>query len=73
LADHETADVAIVGGSLAGLQAALTLGRAVRSVAVIDDGHPRKARFWTNPGLLGPCARATTEQPRGQKGRIKMT
>ena len=33
----------IVGGSLAGLQAALTLGRAARSVAVIDDGHPRNA------------------------------
>jgi thioredoxin reductase len=43
LADQETADVAIVGGSLAGLQAALTLGRAVRSVAVIDDGRPRNA------------------------------
>lgn len=39
----ETVDVAIVGGSMAGLQAALTLGRAVRSVAVIDDGHPRNA------------------------------
>jgi hypothetical protein len=25
----------------------------------------------TNPGLLGPCARATTEQPWGQNGHIK--
>lgn len=40
---EETVDVAIVGGSMAGLQAALTLGRATRSVAVIDDGHPRNA------------------------------
>ena len=40
---EDTVDVAIVGGSMAGLQAALTLGRAVRSVAVIDDGHPRNA------------------------------
>jgi thioredoxin reductase len=39
----EQVDVAVVGGSVAGLQAALTLGRAMRSVAVIDDGHPRNA------------------------------
>jgi hypothetical protein len=24
--------------------------------------------FLTRPGLLGPCARATTEQPSGQNG-----
>jgi hypothetical protein len=27
--------------------------------------------FVTKPRLLGPCARATTEQPRGQNGHIK--
>lgn len=43
MADSDTVDVAIVGGGMTGLQAALTLGRAVRSVAVIDDGHPRNA------------------------------
>lgn len=35
---------------------------------------PRQAPdgpFLTRPGLLGPCARATTEQPRGQNGHIK--
>ncbi len=37
-------DVVIVGGSLAGLQAALTLGRACRRILVIDDSHPRNAR-----------------------------
>ena len=36
-------DVAIIGGSNAGLSAALTLGRARRNVAVIDDGTPRNA------------------------------
>ncbi|WP_426571252.1 NAD(P)/FAD-dependent oxidoreductase [Aquihabitans sp. McL0605] len=33
-------DVAIVGGSMAGLTAALVLGRARRRVVVIDAGHP---------------------------------
>lgn len=36
-------DVAVIGGSNAGLSAALTLGRGRRSVAVIDDSQPRNA------------------------------
>ena len=36
-------DVAIVGGSNAGLSAALTLGRSRRDVVVIDDSVPRNA------------------------------
>lgn len=34
-------DVAVIGGSLAGLQAALTLGRARRRVLLFDDGRAR--------------------------------
>ncbi|MEC5181556.1 NAD(P)/FAD-dependent oxidoreductase [Arthrobacter sp. CG_A4] len=34
-------DVVIVGGGAAGLSAAITLGRALRSVLVIDSGTPR--------------------------------
>ena len=36
-------DVVIVGGGAAGLSAATTLGRALRSVLVIDSGMPRNA------------------------------
>jgi thioredoxin reductase (NADPH) len=34
-------DVAVIGASVAGLQAALTLGRARRRVLLVDDGNPR--------------------------------
>ena len=36
-------DVVIIGGGAAGLSAATTLGRALRSVLVIDSGTPRNA------------------------------
>jgi thioredoxin reductase len=46
-------DVIIIGGSFAGLAAAMQLGRARRSVLVIDAGQPRN-RFATHAhGLLG--------------------
>ena len=45
-------DVAIVGGSAAGLSAALVLGRARRSVAVIDAGSPRNAPAAHMQGFL---------------------
>jgi thioredoxin reductase len=37
-------DVVVVGGGAAGLGAAVTLGRALRSVLVIDAGEPRNSR-----------------------------
>lgn len=46
-------DVAIVGGSAAGLAAALQLGRQRRSVVVVDSGHPRNAPAAHMHGYLG--------------------
>src|SRR6188472_4123225 len=49
MSDHATrtverrCDVAVVGGSAAGLAAALQLGRQRRSVIVVDAGEPRNA------------------------------
>ncbi|WP_394689498.1 NAD(P)/FAD-dependent oxidoreductase [Hoeflea sp.] len=43
-------DVAIIGGSFAGLTAALQLGRASRSVVVVNAGAPRNR---TSPGAHG--------------------
>ncbi len=51
---HETdVDVVIVGGGAAGLAAALMLGRARRSVVVVDDGRPRNAPAEHVHGYLG--------------------
>jgi thioredoxin reductase len=46
-------DVAIVGGSFAGLTAALQLGRASRRVAVFDTGRPRNAASPAAHGVPG--------------------
>ncbi|HVX21039.1 MAG TPA: bifunctional NAD(P)/FAD-dependent oxidoreductase/class I SAM-dependent methyltransferase [Acidimicrobiales bacterium] len=46
-------DVAVVGGSAAGLAAALQLGRQRRSVIVVDAGEPRNAPAGHVHGYLG--------------------
>lgn len=46
-------DVAVVGGSAAGLAAALQLGRQRRSVIVVDAGEPRNAPADHMHGYLG--------------------
>jgi thioredoxin reductase len=40
MSDSEIKDVVIIGGSYAGLSAALALGRAIRQVVVLDGGQP---------------------------------
>ncbi|TFB97833.1 NAD(P)/FAD-dependent oxidoreductase [Cryobacterium adonitolivorans] len=53
----QTHDVVIIGGGAAGLSAAVVLGRARRSVVVVDSGQPRNApadgvhSFLTRDGL----------------------
>ncbi|UZE24779.1 NAD(P)/FAD-dependent oxidoreductase [Pseudomonas sp. B21-056] len=46
-------DVIIIGGSFAGLAAALQLGRARRNVTVLDTGRPRNRFAGHSHGLLG--------------------
>ncbi|MFF2887380.1 NAD(P)/FAD-dependent oxidoreductase [Paenibacillus sp. NPDC057967] len=45
-------DVAIIGGGPAGLSAALVLGRALRSVILIDEDKPRHAAAHSSHGYL---------------------
>jgi thioredoxin reductase len=49
----ETYDVAVVGGGAAGLSAAVTLARSLRSVVVLDAGEPRNAPAEGAHNLLG--------------------
>ena len=46
-------DIVVIGGGAAGLSGALALGRARRSVLVIDDGTPRNARAGHVHNYLG--------------------
>ncbi|RPA65563.1 NAD(P)/FAD-dependent oxidoreductase [Gordonia oryzae] len=57
----ETIDVAIIGGGAAGLSAAVTLARSLRTVVVIDAGAPRNAPAAGAHNLLGREGIAPTE------------
>ncbi|MDQ0613423.1 thioredoxin reductase (NADPH) [Microbacterium sp. W4I4] len=48
-----SADVAVVGGSFAGLAAAIVLARSRRDVVVIDEGRPRNSRAEGAHNVLG--------------------
>ena len=54
-------DVAVIGGSAAGLAGALQLARQRRSVLVVDDGTPRNAPAAHMHGYLGHEGAAPTE------------
>jgi thioredoxin reductase len=51
-------DVAVVGGSFAGLSAAMQLGRARRRVLLVDAGQPRNRFARASHGFLGQDSRA---------------
>lgn len=55
------ADVAIIGGSAAGLAAALQLSRQRRSVIVVDSGEPRNAPSAAMHSYLGHEGRSPAE------------
>lgn len=58
MVDHPVFDVIIVGGSFAGIAAALPLVRARRKVAVIDAGLRRNRFTHASHGFLGQDGRA---------------
>ena len=57
----DTYDVIVVGGSFAGLSAAMQLVRARRRVLVLDTGSPRNRFAHTSHGFLGQDGRTPAE------------
>jgi len=64
-------DVAIVGGSAAGLAAALQLGRQRRSVIVVDAGEPRNAPAAHMHSYLGYEGRPPSELAIAGRGEVR--
>jgi thioredoxin reductase len=54
---HDTYDAAVIGGSWAGLSAAMQLARARRRVLVVDAGRPRNRFAHASHGFLGQDGR----------------
>lgn len=57
----ETYDVIVIGGSFAGLAAAMQLGRARRRVLIVDAGKPRNRFAHASHGFLGQDGRSPAE------------
>lgn len=64
-------DVCVVGGSAAGLAAALQLGRQRRSVIVVDNGEPRNAPAAHMHGYLGREGMAPSDLTRGGAEEVR--
>src|SRR5690348_11768665 len=66
-----TVDAVVIGGGAAGLNGALMLARARRSVVVVDNGTPRNAPAEGVHGLLGLDGTPPSELLR--RGREEVT
>lgn len=66
----EMYDVIVVGGSFAGLSAAMQLGRARRRVLVIDAGMPRNRFAHASHGFLGQDGRTPAEIIEGARAQV---
>lgn len=64
-------DVVVIGGGAAGLNAALMLARARRSVVVVDAGAPRNAPATGVHGLLGREGIPPTELLERGRGEVR--
>ena len=64
-------DVIVVGGGIAGLSAALILGRSLRRVLVCEAGRPRNAASPALHGLLGHDGVAPLELLRVARGQLR--
>ena len=62
-------DVAVIGGSAAGLTTALQLGRQLRSVIVVDDGEPRNAPAERMHSYLGTTSSLRSRRPEAECSR----
>ncbi|OCC14028.1 bifunctional NAD(P)/FAD-dependent oxidoreductase/class I SAM-dependent methyltransferase [Streptomyces sp. PTY087I2] len=65
-------DVAVIGGSAAGLAAALQLSRQRRGVVVVDDGTPRNAPAAHMHGYLGCEGAAPGELAEAGRAEVRM-
>ncbi|MEV7604948.1 NAD(P)/FAD-dependent oxidoreductase [Paenarthrobacter sp. NPDC089322] len=67
----EQYDVVIIGGGAAGLSAAVTLGRALRTVLVIDAGEPRNAPAAGVHGFLSRDGISPVELLEAGRGEVR--
>ncbi len=58
MTDNKNFDVIIIGGSYAGLSAAMALGRSLRNVLIIDSGFPATGKHHIRITLLRRTAKS---------------
>jgi thioredoxin reductase len=68
---EDTYDVVVIGAGAAGLSAALVLGRARRSVAVVDGGAPRNAPAAHMQGFLSRDGMPPAELLRAGRSEVR--